>query len=888
MGNICSIQISYDAIFSKCWDCIAGKATYLYKLEENLAKLETAMEELNELRNDVKMRVRNAEEQQLRPLDQVQGWLRRVEAMVNEVNELIADGPEEIEKLCVERCCSRNCMSSYKFGKKVAKRIKDAAALRRKGEFEVVADRGLCSALVEGRPSEATVGLEPMCDKLWSCLVNEEVGIIGLYGMGGVGKTTLLTQVNNKFLNESTGFEFVIWVVASKDLKLDKVQGEIGEKIGFSDDRWKNKSIDQKAIDIFRVLSRKKFVLLLDDIWERIELIKLGIPHPTRENRSKVIFTTRSEEVCGRMEADKKIKVECLGWEDAWNLFRRKVGEEALNMHWEIPKLAETVAKECGGLPLALITIGRAMACKKTPQEWQHAIMVLKRTASAFSGMGEEVFPLLKFSYDNLPTGKVRACFLFCALFPEDFLIKKSDLVDYWICEEILDFDEYEGIIRASNQGFDIIGTLLYACLLEDIGDKVKMHDVIRDMALWIANDCGNAVENFLVLAGTGINKAPEVAKWRGIKKMSLMANHIEELTQKPACSNLFTLFLNDNHLHTIGNDFFHFMPALRVLDLSKNEGIIQLPTGISELVSLLYLNLSKTGIRQLPIELKNLIKLKYLNLDLTRSLSVIPRQVMSSFSMLQVLKMIGCGYSVEEASGFPGGNEDLVQELESLEHLNTLGVTIRNATSLQSLLHSHKLQSCIQALLLKNFSSSNLIQIAFLENLNRIHELRIIDCTNLEELSIDWLQKPQRCFSSLGRVYIDNCSKLLDLTWLVFAPNLTLLSVSNCTKMVEIISAKRFDEVPEMRGNLIPFAKLEVLELCVLPRLKSIYWNALPLQYMKEISVIGCRGLKKLPLSSNYASKLIIYGQNDWWNDVDWENEATKIAFLPCFRSAV
>ncbi|KAJ4718366.1 Disease resistance protein [Melia azedarach] len=665
MGNICSIQISYDAIFSKCWDCIAGKATYLYKLEENLAKLETAMEELNELRNDVKMRVRNAEEQQLRPLDQVQGWLRRVEAMVNEVNELIADGPEEIEKLCVERCCSRNCMSSLQVREK---------------------------ALVEGRPSEATVGLEPMCDKLWSCLVNEET----------------------------------------------KSKAEIGEKIGFSDDRWKNKSIDQKAIDIFRVLSRKKFVLLLDDIWERIELTKLGIPHPTRENRSKVIFTTRSEEVCGRMEADKKIKVECLGWEDAWNLFRRKVGEEALNMHWEIPKLAETVAKECGGLPLALITIGRAMACKKTPQEWQHAIMVLKRTASAFSGMGEEVFPLLKFSYDNLPTEKVRACFLFCALFPEDFLIKKSDLVDYWICEEILDFDEYEGIIRASNQGFDIIGTLLYACLLEDIGDKVKMHDVIRDMALWIANDCGNAVENFLVLAGTGINKAPEVAKWRGIKKMSLMANHIEELTQKPACSNLFTLFLNDNHLHTIGNDFFHFMPALRVLDLSKNEGIIQLPTGISELVSLLYLNLSKTGIRQLPIELKNLIKLKYLNLDLTRSLSVIPRQVMSSFSMLQVLKMIGCGYSVEEASGFPGGNEDFVQELESLEHLNTLGVTIRNATSLQSLLHSHKLQSCIQALLLKNFSSSNLIQIAFLENLNRIHELRIIDCTNLEELSID------------------------------------------------------------------------------------------------------------------------------------------------------
>ncbi|KAK5826832.1 hypothetical protein PVK06_021765 [Gossypium arboreum] len=64
------------------------------------------------------------------------------------------------------------------------------------------------------------------------------------------------------------------------------------------------------------------------------------------------------------MEARKKIKVECLKSEEAWKLFQDKVGDETLNSHPDIRELAKQVAKRCGGLPLALITMGRAMALK--------------------------------------------------------------------------------------------------------------------------------------------------------------------------------------------------------------------------------------------------------------------------------------------------------------------------------------------------------------------------------------------------------------------------------------------------------------------------------------------------------------------------------------------
>ncbi|KAH9782032.1 hypothetical protein KPL71_008717 [Citrus sinensis] len=139
------------------------------------------------------------------------------------------------------------------------------------------------------------------------------------------------------------------------------------------------------------------------------------------------------------MEAHKSFKVECLRYEDAWKLFEEKVGRDILDSHPNIPELVETVAKECGGLPLALITVG----------------------------MEKRVYSRLQLR-----------------LFTQ----------------------------RPRNQGYCIVGTLLHACLLEEEeGNRVKMHDVIRDMALWIASTFENKNEKFLVLAGVGLTAAPSV-----------------------------------------------------------------------------------------------------------------------------------------------------------------------------------------------------------------------------------------------------------------------------------------------------------------------------------------------------------------------------------------
>ena len=432
MGNIFSVEISVNHAISSCWNRTTEHANYLCKLPENLVALGTACKRLGELRNDVMRRVDIAEREQMQRLDQVQGWLSRVENLETQVSGLIEDGTKEIEKKCLGGCCPRRCSTGYKLGKRVARKLKEVDTLISQRPSDVVAER-LPSPRLGERPSKATVGMDSRLDKVRSSMDEERVGIIGLYGLGGVGKTTLLTQINNAFTKRTHDFDFVIWATVSKNVNLENIQNDIWKTIGFCDDKWKSKSRDEKATSIWRVLSEKRFVLLLDDLWEWLDLSDVGVPFQNKKN--KVVFTTRSEEVCAQMEADKKIKVECLTWTESWELFRMKLGEDTLDFHPEIPELAQAVAQECCGLPLVLTIMGRAMACKKTPEEWKYAIKVFQSSASKLPGIGDRVFPLLKYSYDSLPTEVARSCFLYCSLYPEDDEMSKSSLINRWICE---------------------------------------------------------------------------------------------------------------------------------------------------------------------------------------------------------------------------------------------------------------------------------------------------------------------------------------------------------------------------------------------------------------------------------------------------------------------
>ncbi|TYJ47847.1 hypothetical protein E1A91_A01G020200v1 [Gossypium mustelinum] len=815
MGNIFSISLSLDPIITRCWDCATGQASYICNLEDNLHALQAEIAGLKELRSDLMSRVRIAEdEQRLKRLNQ------------------------HVENLCMEGCCSTHPSSSIKFGKQIAKKLQEVKDQKENGDFSDVASKPPLPSATE-RPSEPTVGLESNFNKVWSCLQKEQVGLSGIYGLGGVGKTTLLNQINNKF-HDTTHDYHVIWAVASQDRPIERVQDQIAERIGLSNEGWKSKSLDEKAEDIFKVLCKKKFALLLDNIWEWFDLTRAGLPLPTQENGSKVIFTTRRLDVCCQMQPnmDNNIRVECLPPGEAFKLFEEKVGSETLRMHPNICKLAEAVVEECAGLPLALITIGRAMASKKSPREWEYAIEVLRQSAaSVLLGVGKEMYPKLKFSYDCLPDERFRSCFLYCSLYSEDHHIVKDELVDCWIGEGLL--DEHATLSSARNQGHFIIGSLIDACLLEKghYNYGVKMHDVIRDMTLWIAGESEK-------------------------EKMSLMDNQIENLTKILECPNLQTLFLGRNDLKVIMDDFFNSLLMLRVLDLSYNKHLKELPVGIAKLVSLEHLNLLGTGIRKLPVELKALAKLKYLNLEWTGDLKMIPHQLISSFSKLQVLKM-------------------------HLKYLNVLTLSFRSASELEKASRFNFFSCAIERVFLEDFRDSRSLTIMALANLQHLSTLAFLRCMDLEKVKIERnIIKGAGCFHSLRSVILEECNRWRDVSWVTFAPHLEVLRIAACNGLEEIISEEKL-EVAELKGNSNLFSKLEILNLYHLQKLKTICHHALPFPLLKEIVIIGCPMLKKLPLNSNSAKgqRLVFEGEEGWWKDVEWEDESTKIAFLPSFK---
>ncbi|MFQ6661388.1 hypothetical protein Gotur_029572 [Gossypium turneri] len=554
--------------------------------------------------------------------------------------------------------------------------LQEISDRKSKGAFEKVAEDQPAASVVV-RPVEQPVALESTIQDVWSCIEDKDVGIIALCGLGGVGKTTLLTKLKNMFSTPQSDFKVVIWAVVSANYDVGKVQDRIGEGIGFPRS-WENKSVEQKARDIYGILSTKRFVVLLDDLWEKVDFTEFGIPEPSQTKGSKLIFTTRDLHIC-RVLGAKPFFVRPLEPEKAWELFQKKVGDEALNSHPDIPNLAYEVAKRCSGLPLALITVGRAMACKTTLGEWDSAFDTLKR----YDGLPELegwVFSLLKFSYDNLPNATMKCCFLYCCLYPEDYSIPKKRLVEYWFCEGLL--NEYDRVSDAQMQSNDIISSLLNACLLENGGEIhgeecVKMHDVIRDMALWITHYSEATENNFFVQTGAQLYEEPDVKEWESVKRMSVMTNKIEVLKETPKCPNLRTLFLSKIELQAISDGFFQFMPHLTVLDLSGNVLLRVLPEGTSQLVCLECLDLSFTGISELPKGLKSLTKLKMLDLSHMHNLRKIPQHLISSFSQLQIFRMwlSGCRDYPKEDNVLYGGNEKLIKELKGLPRLSIVRI---------------------------------------------------------------------------------------------------------------------------------------------------------------------------------------------------------------------
>ncbi|KAK8503591.1 hypothetical protein V6N12_024763 [Hibiscus sabdariffa] len=638
-------------------------------LDQRMKDLKRKLEQLNGLKEDAESIMTTELQPRKKPKAEVQIWFKNVERIKGEVQDL--DG----------RIGESNVLTRGFHAEDASRKIKEVEELinqRRQFHGGLVVDNPQWIGQVLSTTSLSGEAVKACVEEIWQCLMDDEVGKIGVWGMGGVGKTSLMKLINNQLLKETEKFDIVIWVTVSKEMSIAKLQRDIASKIEvvFSDDEDET----TRAGKLFETLSQKsRFVMILDDLWEKISLETMGIPEPSVG--SKLMLTTRSYDVCRQM-CCRVIRVKPLTKEEAWKLFLEKVGRDILNIPGVEP-IARSIAKRCAGLPLGLITIASCMRGINNICEWRNALTELSLHKTSVNGLKDEVFQQLRFSYDRLKDGKLQDCFLTCALYPEDWEIREEELIQLWIAEGVM--EEVDNIQAKLDRGRAIMNRLTRNCLLEVFTERenerrVKMHDLLRDMALDIAGS------RFLVKSGMMLEKAPDVQDWdKDLEKVSLMRNwrlYIPSEMTPPKCPILTTLLLSGCGIDSIPEGFFTHMHGLRFLDLSGNPieslphsfskctrlttlllfycKIVSIPEGFfNHMDGLEVLDLSGNPIKSLPHSLSNLKNLTSLWLAYCVNLENVP-----SLSNLRVLKLDLGGTHIKK---IPQGMENLV----SLVHLN-------------------------------------------------------------------------------------------------------------------------------------------------------------------------------------------------------------------------
>ncbi|GMP90128.1 hypothetical protein CsSME_00041395 [Camellia sinensis var. sinensis] len=197
-------------------------------------------------------------------------------------------------------------------------------------------------------------------------LDDENINMIGICGMGGVGKTTIVEEVCRQAKAEKK-FDKDVMVVVSQTPNLAKIQGKIAQELNLVLET-KDKSETPQSLWV-RIKAEKKILVVLDDIWDKVELIeKVSIPVEEDHKGCKILLTSRRKNVYNKMNAEKIFSMEVLDEEEAWILFRGTAGEIVGST--DLNPITREVAREYGGLPIAIVTVGRALMKNRSKDVW--------------------------------------------------------------------------------------------------------------------------------------------------------------------------------------------------------------------------------------------------------------------------------------------------------------------------------------------------------------------------------------------------------------------------------------------------------------------------------------------------------------------------------------
>ncbi|XP_049387907.1 disease resistance protein RPP13-like [Solanum stenotomum] len=550
------------------------------------------------------------------------------------------------------------------------------------------------------------VGLQDVVQTLLAQLLKAEPRrtVLSIHGMGGLGKTTLARNLYNS-PDILSSFPTRAWICVSQEYNtmdllktiIKSIQGRTKGTLGLLETMTEG----DLEVHLRDLLKERKYLVVVDDVWQREAWESLKRAFPDSKNGSRVIITTRKEDVAERADDRGFVhKLRFLSQEESWDLFRKKL----LDVRAMVPameSLAKDMVEKCRGLPLAIVVLSGLLSHRGGLDKWQEVKDQLWK--NIIEDKFIEISCILSLSYNDLSI-VLKQCFLYLGIFPEDQVLEAENIIRLWMAEGFVP----NGEERMEDVAEGFLNELIRRSLVQVVNtfwEKViecRIHDLLRDLAIQKASDTNlfdiyhprkhSKSSSCIRLAIHGQGERYHLLDLSNLKLRSIMFfdqdfrnvfQHIDVFR------HIYVLYLDIKG----GGAIPDAIGSLYHLKLLRLRGIRDLPSSIGNLKNLQTLVVTNFGYNtcQLPRETADLINLRHLVVRYSKPLAHI-----SKLTSLQVLERVFCDQwkyvdpvdlvNLRELSMFHISISYSLNNISSLKNLSTLTLFCQETESFPSL----------------------------------------------------------------------------------------------------------------------------------------------------------------------------------------------------------
>ncbi|KAH7576041.1 hypothetical protein JRO89_XS02G0281100 [Xanthoceras sorbifolium] len=463
------------------------------------------------------------------------------------------------------------------------------------------------------------------------------ISVIPIVGIGGVGKTTLAQNVYSD-ARVTSHFDLKAWACVSDDFDVIRVTKAILQLIFSADDD--RSDLNKLQVELEGKLLKKKFLIVLDDIWNENYNLWTGLLRPFRagSSGSKIIITTRSDYISSMVGTVPTHRLKELSYDDCLSIYTyHSLGRKDFDGHPNLKEVGKKIVNKCNGLPLAAKSLGGLLRNNVNRDDWEH---VLNSNIWDLPQERSDIIPALKLSYHYLPP-HLKRCFAYCSLLPKDYEFQKEEIILLWMAQGFL--QQESSAIHMEQLGDEYFRDLQSRSFFQQSSNNTSryvMHDLINDLAQLVAGEIfffrmehtlDRDKQNYiskslrhLSYVGGDCDGIKMFEAFYGVNDFSNTRLHnkvevIEPFSEYKCIRTFLPLVLSSSsESRWLTRDILNVLPKLRRLRVLSLNGymINELSIAIGNLKHLRHIDLSGTTIFHLPDSISSLYNLLTLKLE--------------------------------------------------------------------------------------------------------------------------------------------------------------------------------------------------------------------------------------------------------------------------------